>query len=381
MPKSRRKSVAFAEPAEEPEAPCSTRRSGRGAVDDQPPPPPAAAAAAAAAPSRVTRASAGSGGSVSGGARTASTLESDGGFKFKRRKVVSKDPPATAAATPADVAMVDDAAAPLMVGEPAAAPPVPPAPSAPSDVAVPAAPAAPAEPVQSTAPIVPAAPAAAPTAPAAAPPPPRPPQEPPSLLSGAPRELLYAIHEVITDAAAAAKQADTALPTMDLALAACRGELDKLGVRSAPPPSQAAEELRAREVALLARVADLEATIGEWDAAARQTPEPRMRSRVGAGAGAGDEAGEASTGAAADGRVLALLPALPPIEAQLAELAALAAMCAEQVDAASRLATAQVGAAEAERVRLAAAAHKASFRGYLDVDEPKLLLRSILSGA
>ena len=34
---------------------------------------------------------------------------------------------------------------------------------------------------------------------------------------------------------------------------------------------------------------------------------------------------------------------------------------------------------EAERQRLAAAAHQASFRGYLDVNEPKALLRSLVA--
>jgi hypothetical protein len=49
------------------------------------------------------------------------------------------------------------------------------------------------------------------------------------------------------------------------------------------------------------------------------------------------------------------------------------------VGAASRLALTTVRAAEGERLALAKAAHHASFRGYLDVHEPKALLRSLVA--
>ena len=89
----------------------------------------------------------------------------------------------------------------------------------------------------------------------------------------------------------------------------------------------------------------------------------------------------AAEGACADTRVMAALPELPPIEAQLAELGVVAGFCAEQVELTSRQVVAMVAKSEGERRALAAAAHHASFRGYLDVHQPKTLLRSLISTA
>ena len=80
-----------------------------------------------------------------------------------------------------------------------------------------------------------------------------------------------------------------------------------------------------------------------------------------------------------ESRLLAELPSTPAIEEQLAELGFLAGLCAEQVEMASRQVVSQVAAAEGERTRLAKAVHQVSFKGYLDVQEPKALLRGLLA--
>ena len=86
----------------------------------------------------------------------------------------------------------------------------------------------------------------------------------------------------------------------------------------------------------------------------------------------------ASAGAA-DMRVLAKLPEAPPIEEQLGELGFLAGLCAEQVQLTARQLERTVATAEVERARLAQQVHKATFKGYLDVQEPKSLLRGLLA--
>ena len=87
----------------------------------------------------------------------------------------------------------------------------------------------------------------------------------------------------------------------------------------------------------------------------------------------------AAAAATADTTLLAKLPEVPPVEEQLAELGFLAGMCAEQMAAAAKQVLATVAQAEGERQRLAKAAHQASFKGYLDVNEPKALLRGLLA--
>jgi hypothetical protein len=64
------------------------------------------------------------------------------------------------------------------------------------------------------------------------------------------------------------------LPSMDLALHACRMELQRLGVTHAPPPNEAAVRLSATESQLAARVHDLEAALRQWDAAAAPASAP-----------------------------------------------------------------------------------------------------------
>ena len=315
MPPARRKSVAFAFPDEadaDAEGARQTRNARTRTTRQQPDANPSALAESNGAEpaARATRSR----------KEKPNSLESDGGFKFKRRK--------TGAETSA------------------AAPPPPPPAYAPMETVV----------EQSA-------------APSPAPPPPPPPMTPaePSLLEGAPPELLHALYEVCTAAAAASSSAAaSAMPTADLAAAACLGELRKLGVTRAPPANVAAATLAQRELELRERVSEVQERIREWDEAAEAPLPPCATMPVG-------------YEAPADTRLLANLPDLPPIEAQLAELGALAGLCAEQVSAASRQVLAEVARAEDERQRLAKAAHLASFKGYLDVHQPKTLLRSLVA--
>ena len=188
--------------------------------------------------------------------------------------------------------------------------------------------------------------------------------------------MLYALFEVCTSAEAAAEEAGAAasgseFPTMELALSACLSELRKTGVTSAPPPNPEAAKLADHEAALKARVAHLEAAVAQWDAASR-APLPSA-----ADAAASAVASAASS--AGDTRLLAELPPLPPLEAQLAELGVVAGFCAEQLECTQRQVKATVAAADMERTRLGKAVHQLSFKGYLDVHEPKALLKGLLA--
>jgi hypothetical protein len=190
-----------------------------------------------------------------------------------------------------------------------------------------------------------------------------------SALRGAPRELLYALLEVC---AAATDEETRSLPTVDLALAACMGELRKLGVHRAAPPNEAAVRLHEREAELSARVAELESVVRQWDKAAES-------GAAGSPASSAFPSLPSTVTAAADSRVIDSLTPMPSIDAALAELGALAALCSEQVDAVSRQIVECAGAAEGERQLLAKSAHQANFRGYLDVEDPKVLVRSLLA--
>ena len=161
----------------------------------------------------------------------------------------------------------------------------------------------------------------------------------------------------------------TLLPAAErTAAVACLAELKKLGVTSAPNPNPEAAKLDAREAELAQRVSELEETLSQWEAASKEPPPPLTITAEGAAAAA-----------TADTTLLAKLPEVPPVEEQLAELGFLAGMCAEQMAAAAKQVLATVAQAEGERQRLAKAAHQASFKGYLDVNEPKALLRGLLA--
>ena len=88
---------------------------------------------------------------------------------------------------------------------------------------------------------------------------------------------------------------------------------------------------------------------------------------LGVGGGGGHaRAGQAARGAADRG-------------AAWRALGFLAGLCAEQVQLTARQLERTVATAEVERARLAQQVHKATFKGYLDVQEPKSLLRGLLA--
>ena len=352
---SRRKSVAFAALPDETEAPRSVRTRRRSAAPD--------VEAEATAPA------------VSVEAVVSKSIENDSGFKFKRRKTAKAAQPASAvASTRAEdasglptvvTATIPTPMPPTVVADPPVQPaPIPsknaaettvPPQLPPLPVATPTAPASPLKSEEVGAP--------RPTAvsvPSSAPP------EPPSLLSGADRELLNALIEVLTTLI---DDKSAHMPTMDLAIAACMGELRKLGMTRASVANEAAEAMRKREVELSARVADLESVILQWDKAADPNamaslaPLPVNESTVMTG----------------DAQLLATLPELPSIDAQLAELGMQASLCVEQVNATSLQLLESVRKAEQSRTQLTRATHQVTFSEYLHVDQPKTLLRALLA--
>ena len=360
----RRKSVAFnlaeeaAPAASEPSRGARSSRSSRAAPEEAPPPPPPPPPVEEPPSSRTTRSR----------KTSLAEVEVDKGFKFKRRKTAKEPEPAAEA----------------MDVEPPPPPPPKAAPAAskaaekaakPAERPVAAASTKAAGKKAATAAPPPPPPAAAPRPPsfikvtAATEPPP-----PPSALADASPELLHALFEVCNAATMAASNASSAasstlLPAAErTAAVACLAELKKLGVTSAPNPNPEAAKLDAREAELAQRVSELEETLSQWEAASKEPPPPLTITAEGAAAAA-----------TADTTLLAKLPEVPPVEEQLAELGFLAGMCAEQMAAAAKQVLATVAQAEGERQRLAKAAHQASFKGYLDVNEPKALLRGLLA--
>ena len=197
--------------------------------------------------------------------------------------------------------------------------------------------------------------------------PPRAPPPPPSALASVAPEVLHALLEVCAECAADATASD--LPTMGLALHACQRELQQLGVTRAPAANEAAVKLRAHEAELSHRVAELEATLRQWDEAAAPTATPLA-------ALAGPTL--CLDVSQADAARLATLPPVPPLADKLAELGALAGLCAAQVDAVSRQVREVTAQAAHERQLLGRAAKHAVFKGYVKVDEPRDLIRGLL---
>ena len=344
MPAGRRSSVRFnLEPVEEAPAPARATRATRASAEQQqhavPPSSSSSDATAAAAPAaaRATR-----------GRKAAAPIERDGGFQFKRMKTTktaSAAPPAAAAA---------------------AAPPPPSAQQQQQQQQQQQVPNAAPAPAATT-----ARAATAPNATAA-------PAAPPSVLAGCDPAVLHALFDVCTAAAQQSSDAKAALPDLDLALSACFGELRRQGVTQAAPANPAVAALRARCADLDTNVADVRAAIAAWDQAAKQAPPPQY-AHASVAASASSSSASSSSSVAADTRLIASLPDLPDLEGQLAELGTLAGLCAEQVEAASRQVLSTVTNAEGERLRLERAAHKQTFKGYLDIDEPRALVRGLLA--
>ena len=74
---------------------------------------------------------------------------------------------------------------------------------------------------------------------------------------------------------------------------------------------------------------------------------------------------------------IAGLPVLPDVRRQLCELRSVAVLAADQVARALDEAGHAVDASEREQQQIARAVHHAAFDRYLDVDQPRALIRSL----
>ena len=182
----------------------------------------------------------------------------------------------------------------------------------------------------------------------------------PSALAGASPALLHALMETCT--ACKADHLALALPNMDLALSACLGELDKVGVTSAPPANTEIAGMHKREQELIHHISELERVVKQWDAAACGKSMSR----------------DVDTSAAASSE-LSSLPGPPDLGVQLEELGKLAVLCADQAKAISQQTHKLGRSAEQQYERLSEGAGNALFEGYADVHEPKMLLRAVLA--
>lgn len=322
---SRRKSVAFAMPEDEEPSSSRARRDAKATEGV----PPSGASVAPAGRSAIRKAPP---------AQDEADVVNEGGFKFKRRKA-QPAAPAPAAPAPSKPAATSASAAPADQGlreriQGLRAKPKPAAPAASS---------------KAKAPVAADAPAA--------------PQLPPSALRGASHEMLQALLQTCQEAKEAAARGEAAPLTTELAISACMQELTRLGVVRLEGVASEENTFREREASLRKQVEVLERCKLAWDTAAEAGVPPAAE--VTSDEGEADEA------------TIASLPPLPPVKAKLEELGALAGLCADQVDGACQLMAAVMGKAEEERTALAKAAHATSFANYLDVDQPKLLLRAV----
>ena len=78
-----------------------------------------------------------------------------------------------------------------------------------------------------------------------------------------------------------------------------------------------------------------------------------------------------------DAQALEALPELPDIAGGLSQLQGLAALCADQLSGAVQRADRLVKQCAVGQQQLAAAAHKAAFKGLPDVQRPQNLLRAV----
>lgn len=170
------------------------------------------------------------------------------------------------------------------------------------------------------------------------------------------RALLQACHAVDPGDAASTEEA----AALQRALSLCMHEIRRQGVFQVEPASEN-EQLRKREAVLKRCVETLSETHDQWIAAAEVEPPS-----LGGGASSPARAAELD------------LPPLPLLGEQLAKLQGVAALHADQVELTLRRVSAMCDESALQRKQLSSSAHQASFSGYASVNEPRLLIRSLV---
>ncbi|KAL3915755.1 MAG: hypothetical protein SGPRY_007093 [Prymnesium sp.] len=258
-------------------------------------------------------------------AKRAKTLESDGGFKFKRSKAEKRKE-----------------AAPVIVTSDVTLPP----PSSPV-LSCPAEPSFSSSEPQSSAEAVPlplksSIPQAAPT------------------LDGVAWDVLLALFEECEER----KQNLGSSPAkMRLAIEECMRELRRQGVTHLPPIVSERSSLQAREAVLERRLSELQLAKRSWDAAAL------YKAHLGSQ--------QMRVEAAPDSKLIEGLGELPDIEGALSRVRTAAELCADQLEGVLRRSNRLLLQSATDGQELAQAAHKAAFKDLKDVEAPQLLLRCI----
>lgn len=179
-------------------------------------------------------------------------------------------------------------------------------------------------------------------------------------LDGVPPEMLRALLQACLaiepgDAANDGEAAET-----QRAVSECMHEIRRQGVFQVDPASEN-EALRQRETALQRCVAMLSDALGQWTNLGEASP-----ARLGAGAPA-PAAPELD------------LPPLPEMSEALTQLHTVAALHADQVEATMRRLDTMCEESARQRKQMSTTAHQAAFGGYLDVNEPRMLIRSLVA--
>ena len=162
-------------------------------------------------------------------------------------------------------------------------------------------------------------------------------------LSGAPPELLYALVDVCQESQ---RTMDSHAPLAEI----CIAELARTGVHAAPPTDENAL-LREREDLLRQRIVDLTRASEEWDAAA-DVEALVQRAEL-----------SVQETEAAEAEVMLDLPQPPPLDAQISALGLHLALCTDQIELTLRSVERLCAHGKEAQRRLAKTMHKQTFQG------------------
>lgn len=190
-------------------------------------------------------------------------------------------------------------------------------------------------------------------------------------LEAVPCALLEALYEVCErgEDKALAQTAEASWALGQSVRSTCVQELHRLGVCHAGGVSTNAA-LRAKEHVLLGRLRELTAAEREWNAVAEAVAEADADKPI-------DELLQQLPTELEDEPQLASLPPLPNMEAQLEGLKVMASLCSDQVELTLKAMGRICAHSEAAQQSLAKVAHAEAFKGYLDVEQPRSLIRSL----
>jgi len=144
----------------------------------------------------------------------------------------------------------------------------------------------------------------------------------------------------------------------------CMDELCRLGKSQV---ASASSKLQEREAFLNQRLSELQAADSRWDS---------LEQEATSSIGALDEAACAEISRELD----AELPPPPQLNGQIEQMRMCAALTADQIEAAVKQVARVCSQSDALRQTICKTAHQQAFSGFLDIEEPRSLIRSLVAG-